>query len=125
MIRRITSKLGVVFDLESSGKILILAASVGVVAGLGAAAFSSLMDLLQELCLVQHVEYVSPPAGSEGGANGVAAAASISVDPFYVLLVPTLGGLLCGLLVYGVAPEAEGHGSDAMIKSFHRQKGKV
>ncbi len=125
MIRRITSKLGVVFDLESSGKILILAASVGVVAGLGAAAFSSLMDLLQELCLVQYVEYVSPPAGSEGGANEVAAAASISVNPFYVLLVPTLGGLLCGLLVYGVAPEAEGHGSDAMIKSFHRQKGKV
>ena len=42
-----------------------------------------------------------------------------------VLLVPAIGGLLCGQLVYGFAPEAEGHGTDAMVKAFHRLGGKI
>jgi CIC family chloride channel protein len=35
----------------------------------------------------------------------------------------TLGGLLSGLLVYNFAPEAEGHGTDAVVKAFHRAGG--
>ena len=42
-----------------------------------------------------------------------------------VILVPAVGGLLCGLLVYGFAPEAEGHGTDAMVRAFHRLGGKI
>ena len=37
--------------------------------------------------------------------------------------IPALGGLIAGLLVFTFAPEAEGHGTDAMIDSFHRKKG--
>lgn len=40
-----------------------------------------------------------------------------------LLLVPTLGGLVTGLIVYTLAPEAEGHGTDAMIRAFHREGG--
>lgn len=42
-----------------------------------------------------------------------------------ILWIPALGGLLSGLLVFRFAPEAEGHGTDAMIESFHRKKGIV
>src|SRR5919112_2871498 len=42
-----------------------------------------------------------------------------------VLLVPTLGGLASGLLVFSLAPEAEGHGTDAMIRAFHRGGGVI
>jgi chloride channel protein, CIC family len=35
----------------------------------------------------------------------------------------TLGGLLSGLLVYNFAPEAEGHGTDTVVKAFHRTGG--
>jgi CIC family chloride channel protein len=35
----------------------------------------------------------------------------------------TLGGLLSGLLVYNLAPEAEGHGTDTVVKAFHRAGG--
>lgn len=35
-----------------------------------------------------------------------------------VLLVPTVGGLLCGLLVYGLAPEAEGHARTRWSEPF-------
>ena len=37
--------------------------------------------------------------------------------------IPALGGLISGLIVFTFAPEAEGHGTDAMVDSFHRKKG--
>ncbi len=45
--------------------------------------------------------------------------------PWALLLIPTIGGLLSGLLVYSFAPEAEGHGTDAVIRAFHRDRGKI
>ena len=38
-------------------------------------------------------------------------------------LVTTLGGLISGVLVYSLAPETEGHGTDSTVKSFHRAGG--
>lgn len=38
-------------------------------------------------------------------------------------LLPAVTGLLSGLIVYRFAPEAEGHGTDAMIDAFHNKKG--
>ena len=43
--------------------------------------------------------------------------------PWLLFLVPVFGGLLSGLLVYTFAPEAEGHGTDAMIDAFHNKEG--
>ncbi len=40
-------------------------------------------------------------------------------------LATSLGGLFSGLLVYGLAPEAEGHGTDAAIKAFHQTEGYI
>ncbi len=36
-------------------------------------------------------------------------------------LIVGFGGLVSGLIVYGLAPEAEGHGTDAVISAFHRR----
>ncbi len=47
-------------------------------------------------------------------------------DSYLWWLIPVatfLGGLLSGILVYGLAPEAEGHGTDAAIKAFHQTEG--
>ncbi len=40
-------------------------------------------------------------------------------------LLPALGGLVSGLLVYRFAPEAEGPGTEAMIHAFHHGRGVV
>jgi chloride channel protein, CIC family len=43
-----------------------------------------------------------------------------------VQLIPvatTLGGLISGILVYSLAPEAEGHGTDTAVKAFDRAAG--
>ena len=52
-------------------------------------------------------------------------AMQLPTNRWAVLAVPTVGGLLCGLLVYGLAPEAEGHGTDAMVRAFHRLGGRI
>jgi len=48
-------------------------------------------------------------------------------DPNRLLLIllPTLGGLLAGFLIYRYAPETEGHGTDSVIDSYHRQRGVI
>ncbi len=40
-----------------------------------------------------------------------------------VILVLVIGGFLSGFFVYTFAPEAEGHGTDAVIRAFHRTGG--
>ncbi len=118
-MKTILSKLRTIFDLESSGRLIVYAALVGVVAGLGAAAFYWLLNLVHKVALVEIVGYSPPGSGSE--VTGLPVRTDVS--RWAVLLVPALGGLLCGLLVYGFAPEAEGHGTDAMVRAFHRLKG--
>ncbi len=39
--------------------------------------------------------------------------------------VITIGGIISGALVYGFAPEAEGHGTDTAVKAFHRKGGEI
>jgi CIC family chloride channel protein len=42
-----------------------------------------------------------------------------------LFLLPGLGGLVSGWLVYTFAPEAEGHGTDAAIDAYHRKGGAI
>lgn len=58
--------------------------------------------------------HVPTPVG-EGGA---ASSAGFS-RPWAIPLTAGLGGLLAGLVVFGLAPEAEGHGTDSAIDAFH------
>jgi CIC family chloride channel protein len=40
-------------------------------------------------------------------------------------LIPVIGGLVSGFLVFKFAPEAEGHGTDAAIDAFHNKGGQI
>ncbi|OAG26883.1 chloride channel protein [Thermodesulfatator autotrophicus] len=44
---------------------------------------------------------------------------------FLIPVSTTIGGLLSGLIVYTLAPEAEGHGTDAAIKAYHFEDGYI
>jgi len=117
----VVSKLKTVFDLESSGRVIVYSAVVGVVAGLGAAFFYAVLKWFTDLALGCGMGYYPPAAGSEPVSHPF----HLPVHAWAVLLLPTLGGLACGLLVYTLAPEAEGHGTDAMVRVFHSVKGKI
>lgn len=44
---------------------------------------------------------------------------------WWIPVATTAGGLLSGVLVYGIAPEAEGHGTDTVVRAFHRTSGRL
>jgi chloride channel protein, CIC family len=120
-LSKLASHFRSIFDTESSGRLILFSPLVGIVAGLGAVAFFFLLNELQTFAL-GHIEgYYPPPAGDEL----VAHAMQMPTHWWAVLLVPTIGGLICGVLVYGFAPEAEGHGTDAMVRAFHRLGGRI
>jgi CIC family chloride channel protein len=92
---------------------------IGIVSGVGAILFDLLFHLSQWALLGKIGRFSPPGAPLEGGE---------AFGPDNVWLLPVslaVGGLVSGVLVYFLAPEAEGHGTDSVIKSFHHQLGKV
>lgn len=118
---RIAAHLRYIFDTEASGRLILYAPLVGVVAGVGAAIFYTLLEATQQFALGRLEGYYPPGAGDEPVLHSM----QLPVYWWAVLLVPTIGGLLSGLLVYTFAPESEGHGTDAMVKAFHRLGGTI
>ena len=95
---------------------------IGFVAALGAAAFFFSLEWLKYFVLDYLAGYpVEPPAG-EHLVHGMPHGTPI---PWILFLAPAVGGLISGFIVYTWAPEAEGHGTDAMIDAFHNKQGEI
>lgn len=105
----------VVHRYGADSRLLWLALLVGVVAGLGALAFSWALGAATQLLLVDLGGY--SPATTLG--EGAGSPASSFARPWAIPLVVGLGGLIAGILVFTWAPEAEGHGTDAAISAIH------
>jgi CIC family chloride channel protein len=97
---------------------LLLGSVIGVVAGLGAVVFYRGLELATRLFLGALAGYVPPGTIGEGAAVGTAVGRRWALP-----LVTAAGGLVSGLLVFLLAPEAEGHGTDAAIDAIHRKGG--
>ena len=91
---------------------------IGIVAGVGAITFYAAVHLASNLFLGSIVGYLPPEPGSGGSARILSLWAA--ARPWLLPLVTTLGGLAVGIFVFRLAPEAEGHGTDAAIAAFHQ-----
>jgi len=118
-------ELGIADLAAGVGDVAGLAALVGVVAGLGAIVFYMATRVAEHYALgVIAGYYPEPRPGGEATLSWL----PVSVHPFFpwlLLLVPTIGGLISGVIVFTFAPEAEGHGTDAVIKAFHHRDGVI
>jgi H+/Cl- antiporter ClcA/CBS domain-containing protein len=88
---------------------------VGIVAGLGAVVFYDALRLASYVFLQVLAGYHVPEPVSEGGRL----ASAHFARPWAIPLVATGGALLGAILVFSIAPEAEGHGTDAAIAAVH------
>ena len=109
-------------DWKSSGRLMALSALVGVIAGLGAIAFQWLSHTVVHFSLVAVAGYVP---GEPAGEHRLYQNDPGPMQPWLIVGVMTAGGLISGFLVYKFAPEAEGHGTDAAIDSFHNRRGHI
>lgn len=106
-------------DIYRRSYLIILVVLVGIISGLGAIILYTLINLSITFFL-ENLDTYSPPS----------AAGEIDLFDFYInvpkiplWIIPAIGGLLSGFIVYKFAPEAEGHGTDAVIRAFHRERG--
>lgn len=105
---------------ESEPRLLTETVGLGIVGALAAQLFAWSLRWCEHIFLTLMAGYTPPGLPEEGGVlRQVIGAHGLWLIP----LVTTLGGLISGLLVYGFAPEAEGHGTDTVVKAFHRTGG--
>ncbi|MFZ0456650.1 MAG: chloride channel protein, partial [Ignavibacteriaceae bacterium] len=95
---------------------------LGIIGALGAQLFGFLLNLFQMLFLNDAAGYRAPGLPNEGG---ILIQTIGSHGLWLIPVVITIGGIISGALVYGFAPEAEGHGTDTAVKAFHRKGGEI
>lgn len=93
---------------------------LGVAGAAAAQLFTLLLHWSSAFFLGQLAGYTVPGLPSEGGApNQIIGAHGLWLIP----VVAALGGLIVGVITERFAPEAEGHGTDAVVRAFHRSDG--
>jgi chloride channel protein, CIC family len=92
---------------------------IGIVSGLGGIIFNFLLNISTSFFTDELINFVLPDRLLGQDLLG------FPISRWMIIWIPALGGLIAGFLVFTFAPEAEGHGTDAMIDSFHRKKGIV
>jgi CIC family chloride channel protein len=93
--------------LSESGVILFTALIVGIGAGLGAVVFRRLIEGVHRL------------------AYGGLAGALEGIYPFYLLIIPAIGGAIFGPLIYRFAREAKGHGVPEVMEAVALRGGRI
>ncbi len=118
---RAARPFGIFFDpgLGRRGRWILYSALIGGVSGVGAILFDLAFRLCQWLLLEKVGRFLPPASGLEGGPGYPPQV------PWLLPLSLVIGGLISGALVFGFAPEAEGHGTDAVIKAFHHLRWKI
>src|SRR5947209_1440741 len=101
-------------------KWLLISSLIGIVAGVGAIAFYAAIHFATGFFLGRIVGYLPPDPAGEG--KSVMRPFWSAARPWLLPVVTTLGGLVAGIIVFSLAPEAEGHGTDAAIHAFHQGK---
>ena len=110
------------FDLKSTGKWFLLASLVGAASGLGAVLFQVLGQVVVQYSLVSFAGF---EPGEANGEHPFFPHAKHEISLAMIVVIMGLGGLVSGYIVFKWAPEAEGHGTDAAIESFHHGRGLI
>ena len=117
-LRDLFNQLAALWSTPRVGRVALCSPLVGLIAGLGAVGFLLALRFMYSVVLGGLLHFQMPPTAED------ALHLITYPNPWWlVLLVPAIGGLISGILVFTWAPEAEGHGTDAMIRAFHRGGG--
>jgi len=97
---------------------------IGILGGLSALVFAVAVELSSQVFLGGIAGYV-PPDPVKEFVLPLIVSPSVGLPRWLLIVVPALGGLIAGWLIYSFAPEAEGHGTDSVIYAFHNNRGRL
>lgn len=110
------------YELRLMWRLIFASVIVGIGAGIGAVFFNWALEKGVYLFLTLPSGYIPPKPVGEGGILPY----TPEVFHRWVLMVaPVIGGIITGLLIFLMCPEAEGHGTDYVIEAFHRKSGEI
>lgn len=102
---------------------MAIAVVVGVLAGLASVGFHYLIGGIQILAFQALADVaVEPSTGTHGLLNLISGS---GYPRWRLMLVPAIGGLLVGPLVWFLAREARGHGVPEVMRSAHLEGGRI
>ena len=110
------------FNLAYAGKWAFNFFIIGIIAGLGSIIFHYLCMLGMHFFMDMIAGYRPP---SPTGEHHLLTPTTTPFNRYLLLILPALGGIVSGWLVYTFAPEAEGHGTDAAIDAYHNRDGLI
>jgi CIC family chloride channel protein len=108
--------------LRPQARLLGLSLLVGVISGVGAIVFYTACQIVFHYALDIGAGY--HPHNPEGEPP-LFAETTGALRPWLLLVIPVLGGIASGIIVFTFAPEAEGHGTDAAIAAYHFHQGDI
>jgi CIC family chloride channel protein len=109
--------------LRGQVRMLGLSVVVGLAAGLAAIAFYVATETVAYYALDKGAGYRPEPHPAGEIKFGWMPPTTRPFTPWLLVLIPMLGGLAAGFIIYTFAPEAEGHGTDAVIGAYHKHQG--
>jgi CIC family chloride channel protein len=109
-------------NLKQFQRWTLLSIVIGIVSGFGAIVFYLGLGAFSHYIFGSISGYYPP---SPSGELPLFAIPQTSPNTWMLLLLPAAGGLLAGIIIYTFAPEAEGHGTDAVIDAYNNKRGLI
>lgn len=109
-------------NLDYYKKWAVIGVILGIVVGISSLLIYYAIVYVTHLLLFEIAGYSAPTPLGEGGSLIYVYKMA---RPYMIPIILIAGGLLSGIIVYGLAPETEGHGTDAAISTFHNNNGEV
>ncbi len=110
------------FRIQRPVKWIFYSIGIGLISGLFACLFFYMLESGKYWTFDR---FVGAPMESPAGEVLFPVSDEAEKSRVLFFLLPIIGGLISGILVYKFAPEAEGHGMDALIDSFHNKRGMI
>lgn len=89
---------------------LVLASLIGLIGGFGAVGFRTLIETLQTLAIGRHDNILQTV---------------IALPWYHKLMIPSIGGLIIGPLIYYLGKETKGHGVPEVMEAVALRGGKI
>lgn len=121
---------GEAVQVITTGRWILYCLVIGIICGACALLFSFMLDFISQFAIRDLAGVSTPLPGNHAAPSGQGILYEFS-NLFVlhwralIVVIPAAGGLIAGYLIYRFAPEAKGHGNDAVIRSFHKNKGNI